>query len=124
MKKIETLKELRQHLFGNIEAGYREAIDTYSAVDASERYVIITGWDKLRIVIVGSKETGIRCCARADKKEGEVEVVVVRKPQIDNIGITQKNWAKIIPRCAAWLEKQGLYVRREVITDKTPDMFM
>ncbi len=122
MKKIESLTELRIHLQKGVGEGHRNTIES-----CSSNGEILTGWSELRTVIVGSLLRGIRCCARAEKAEDETEIIVIRKPPVDvkmklksRIGLTQKEWDKIIPRCAAWLEKKGLYIDRECITNITP----
>ena len=37
-------------------------------------------------------------------------------------GLTGKQWKKIFAKCAAWLEKNDLYIGRGAITDKTPNL--
>lgn len=132
MKKIESLTDLRKYLckLGN---EFSAVFDAHTAPDGRGRLTTLTGWKDLRIVVVGSGE-GVRCCARKDKAKDEKELCTIRKPSIQSWGkpvawdyrpkgLTSKEWHKITPRCAAWLEKKGLYIHRETITDKTGLLF-
>ncbi|KKN39442.1 hypothetical protein LCGC14_0743120 [marine sediment metagenome] len=115
MKKLKSLSELREHLRKGVSQGYIDTMHTYSHDNS-----IMTGWAELRFVVVGSLERGVRCCARSNKEDDETEITLIRKPPEPPGGLTQKNWDEVIPKCAAWLEKKGLYIDRKVITDETP----
>ncbi len=123
MKKIESLEELRKYIAKVITDGLNEICGPDGC------FVGRTGWRETRTVLTTHKTNGIRLCRRTDKLDGETELIVLIKTMAENndeggpIGLTTKNWNKIMSKSAAWLEKQGLYIDRHVITDETPDLF-
>ena len=107
---------------------YKSLIEEFTYINSGEnKRRILTGWTSLRITLVGSAGRGVRCCSRKEKMDDEVEIMVIRKipaSKLDlKIGLTDKDWERVTAKCAKWLEKKGMYIKREVITDETGSLF-
>ena len=123
MEKIETLDELRAYLAAVMARGMAQIKEVHVATNRLGSDVELTGWKNLRTVLTTHEKNGLRFCARQDKKDGETELLVLRKTLVLEGGPTGKDWVRITVKSAAWLEKRGLYPNRHVITDITPSMF-
>lgn len=106
MKNIKTLNELRRLVEHAITNGFADIRRQYI-----ERTGFVLGqrsYSNLRIVVVGSEDE-VRCCARENKRDGEKEIMLLRKTDLLNKGLLPQQWDKLMERCSLWLEKRGCY---------------
>jgi hypothetical protein len=123
--RFNNLKELRKHL-EPIGEQYKNIIRNNTYIRFGERGPL-SGWKVLRIVVVCDGKD-IRCCVRTDKSKDDKEIAVIRKPSelplsLKEVGLSDKQWDRITAKCALWLERNGMYPHRDVITDKTGSLF-
>lgn len=78
------------------------------------------GFNAARVVVVVDGDMNFRVCFRSEKADDETEIAVIRKDIFFSGGLTVSYWDKVIPRYAKKLEEGGLYIKRDVITNKTP----
>lgn len=123
MEKIITLQGLRKHIQMAVCIGLREIQEKHFMQNGRGDLVDLAGWKETRVVIMGCGQSGIRCCTRKNKRMGNIEIIVLPKNVVPKGGLTDAQWNRVIPRCAAWLEKNNLLYLREKITDITPSMF-
>lgn len=118
---INDLDELRQHIATTIPQGLLKIKKDYTCKNVSGKIDPLTGWKDMRVVIVGNPKHGIRCLARADKCEGDIEIVVLRK-DLELVGrgrLFARSWERIHVKSALWLEKNGLMTKRSRLNEKT-----
>ena len=106
MKKIKTYIELSEFVGSIITNGF---------ADIRKQYVEFVGYEykqssysNMRVVIVGGGGE-IRCCSRENKKEGETEIILLRKTDLLSKGLTPNQWDKVMEKCSLWLERNGYY---------------
>ena len=124
MKKIKDLEELRAYLGQAVESGLKKLNKKWICRTSRKGvFIELTGWKALRSVIVGDPEAGIRLCARAEKTEAEKEIVLLRKTAVLKLGLTPKEWDRVVEKCSLWLEKRDLFPKQTRYSDKKQGLF-
>jgi hypothetical protein len=105
-----------------IGAGISSIRDEFIS-ESARGYAYHTGWKATRFVLVQLEDGSLWSGARKKKPEGCRELRTVRKNCVVEGGPTAKEWTTIFALAGMAMEKAGLYIERNPITDKTPSLF-
>ena len=122
MDDLKELNELRQELdslFVSAKAMTRflwdEKTSTATTIPESERCVLI--YDKSMLA-----SCRLQVCWRSRKPSGAIEIFHITRVDRSK-GPTASRFDMYLNKLVSFLEARGLYHKRDVITDKTGDLF-
>ncbi len=108
IKEIDALNIIRANMEKIMAEGLAEIKKKYTAPDAFGNQVELTGWKAMRVVIVLLPNNVVKCCARANKPESSVEIMMLRKDlELIDGNITPLVWDRIIGKFLTWLRKRS-----------------
>jgi 2,3-bisphosphoglycerate-independent phosphoglycerate mutase len=68
----------------------------------------------MRMVLVVNNDGNVRICTRENKVEGEKEILLLRKQELREGGLSSAYWERVIQKVAAVLEKHKIIGKRKL----------